>query len=72
MIFDYITKLFSKENENSVFSYTKPVDLEYFFIPLNKRGRYNHGLIACFNSISDTWVFAFCCNRQRFNIRNFF
>ena len=53
MIFDYITKLFSKEDENSVFNYTKPVDLEYFFIPLNKRGRYNHGLIACFNSISE-------------------
>ncbi len=51
MIFDFIKNLFPKKND--IYSYTKPVDLEYFFKPLNKRGRYNHGLIACFNSISE-------------------
>ena len=52
MIFDFIKDLLIKEKIEINFS-KKPEDLEYFFKPLNKRGQYNHGLIACFNSFDD-------------------
>ena len=36
--------------------YTEPVDLEYFFKPINERGLYNHGLIACLNTFDEKSV----------------
>ena len=51
MIFDFIKNLIFKENRE--IDFYNPLDLEYFFKPLNRRGKYNYGLIACFNSLDD-------------------